>query len=85
MNDPFGKSTQGIYAKPYQILNKTFNKNHWNDKIVDSHSFLLAMCQEKGHLGSWLMTGPNHPKRIPPRSQKKAKKKTTPKIRFLLV
>ena len=77
MKDPFGKSAQGTYSKPYQIINKTFNKNHWNDNIVHSHSFLLQAdnnLPEKGILRLMayaLNAGPNYLKYIPPRREKK--------------
>ena len=39
--DSFGKSTQGTYSKPYQILKKNTNKNPYTGKVQDAHSFLL--------------------------------------------
>ena len=41
MRDAFGKGTEGTYSKPYQILQKNINKNHWTGEVRDSHSFLL--------------------------------------------
>ena len=41
MRDSFRKGTEGTYSKPYQILKKNVNKNHWTGEVQDAHSFLL--------------------------------------------
>ena len=91
MKDPFGKSTQGTYSKPYQILQRNVNKNHWTGATQNSHSFLLQADNKPPGEGTMKLMaydldgGPNHPKYIPPRGKRKAKKKTPPKIRFLMI
>ena len=41
MRDHFGKGMEGSYSKPYQILKKNVNKNHWAGAVQDAHYFLL--------------------------------------------
>ena len=91
MKDSFGKGTEGTYSKPYQILRKNVNKNHWTNKIQDSHSFLLQSDKAPPGEGTLrlmaydLDAGHNHPKHQPRRGRSTQPKKTKSKIRFLLV
>ena len=90
MKDPFRKSTQGTYSKPYKIQ-RNVNKNHWTGATQNSHSFLLQADNKPPGEGTMKLMaydldgGPKHPKYIPPRGKRKAKKKTPPKIRFLMI
>ena len=91
MKDSFGKGTEGTYSKPYQILRKNVNKNHWTKQIQDAHSFLLQSDKAPPGEGtlrlmaSDLDAGHNHPKHHPRRGRAKQLKTKNPEIRFLLV
>ena len=71
MRDPFGKSTQGTYSKPYQILKKNVNKNFYTGSVQDAHSFLIQADNKPAGEGTLrlmpydLDAGPNHPKYLP--------------------
>ena len=88
MRDAFGKGTEGTYSKPYQILGKQINKNHWTGAVQDSHSFLLQSDKAPPGEGTLrlmaydLDAGPKHPKYHPPRRRVKPPK---PKIRILMI
>ena len=79
MRDSFGKGTEGTYSKPYQILGKQVNKNHWTGQIQDAHSFLLQSDKAPPREGMLrlmayvydLDAGPKHPKYHPPRGRPK--------------
>ena len=92
MRDPFGKSTQGTYSKPYQILKKNVNKNPYTGGVQDAHSFLIQADNKPAGEGTLrlmpydLDAGPNHPKHIPKiRLRGRPKQIKKPKIRLLLV
>ena len=79
------------YSKPYQILRENVNKNHWTNKIQDSHSFLLQSDKAPPGEGTLrlmaydLDAGHNHPKHQPRRGRLTQPKKTKSKMRLLLV
>ena len=91
MKNPFGKSTQGTYSKPYQILKKNTNKNPYTGKLQDAHSFLIqADNQPEGEGTLRLMpydldAGPKHIKHKPKRGRQQKNKNTENKIRILTV
>ena len=52
MRDQFGKGMDGALSKPFQILKKNTNKNHWTGEVQDAQVFLLQSDrhhQERGH------------------------------------
>ena len=61
MRDAFGKGTEGTYSKPYQILQKNVNKNHWTGEFMKCATHTPSFYnQTKHHLVkerfvSWLM------------------------------
>ena len=64
MRDSFGTGTEGKYSKPYQILKKNINTNHWTGEIQDTDVFLLQ-SDKAGTLRLMaydLDAGPDHPK-----------------------
>ena len=91
MRDAFGKGTEGTYSKPYQILQKNVNKNHWTNQIQDSHSFLLQSDKAPPGEGTLrlmaydLDAGHYHPKHTPKRGRSSQPKKKKPEIRLLLI
>ena len=91
MRDSFGKGTEGTYSKPYQILGKQVNKNHWTGEVQDAHSFLLQSDKAPPGEGTLrlmaydLDAGPKHRKYNPPRRKPKQLKKPKPKIRILMI
>ena len=86
--DPFGKSTQETYSKPYQILKKKINKNPYTGKVQDAHSFLPQADNKPAGEGTLrlmpydLDAGTNHIKHKP---KLKPKGNKNPKRRLLLV
>ena len=91
MRDVFVKGTEGTYSKPYQILYKNVNKNHWTNQIKDSHSFLLQSDKATPREGTLrlmaydLDAGHYHPKHKPKRGRTLQPKKKKPEIRLLLI
>jgi len=89
--DPFGKSTQGTYSKPYQILKKNTNKNPYTGKLQDAHSFLIQSDTQPDGEGTLrlmpydLDAGPKHIKHKPKRYRPPRNKNTEEKIRIVTV
>ena len=91
MRDAFGKGTEGTYSKPYQILQKNVNKNHWTGEVRDAHSFLLQSDKAPPGEGTLrlmaydLDAGHNHKKHKPKRGRASPLKKKKSEIRLLLI